>query len=672
MRLGQDVLHDPRAALAHGWTLGNGVGSSASGSALGATARRDHVWLAAAGPHGRLTALLLGAEERVLTLEGTFELACALGPDGQPRGEGARHLESFRLDPWPVWRFRCGALVFERALALIAGHHAVAVSWRHLEGPDARITVTPLVAARDLHGLQRVDADLRGAAQGVPGRVRIETVPGRPVLTLWHNGAFIPARVWRRGLLRPDDALRAAAVEDAFVPGYVEGALAPAQPFHLVGSSEDDLFRALAREDRLGTPPPRTLAGCVEHLEQGERARRAAGKAAALEGADFTARQASAAHGDRGLVVARRSEPLVDADDPWVEPLTLSLLAGLARRGDRLTVLAALPGGAERGSDTLRAAVALVSLRAFEPAREVLTCAVEYLNEGLVPATFDPADGTPRYGDPEPALWLVRAAELYVRRTEDTTFLREVLYPGLESVMQFYRAGTRHGIRVDADGLLTAGEEAAATKRADVNALWSHALIAMAQLARVAGRRESGAFYLAWAREHQRAFAERFWDEEAGCLFEAIGPRGPESGLSPSQVLAAALAPPLLTPERARRLMARVERELFTPWGLRAAPGERAVSTAWLGGFFTAWLRAHERSAAAEARARGWLATLHGAMERCGGHLPERFELEPRGPHAPRPRSAGDGASMLAAAELLRAWIEEFDHAGEPLVTAPR
>jgi hypothetical protein len=669
MHIGQDVLRHPRAALARTWALGNGVGGSAVGTAPGAAARRAHAWLIAAEPHGRLTTLLLRAEERVLTLEGTFDLACTLGPGGAPRGDGWTLLESFRLDPWPVWRFRCGSLVLERSVALVPGHQAVSVAWRHVEGPEARLTATPLVVARDPGALQRVDPAFRGASQGVPGRVRVETIPGRPTLTLWHNGAFIPARVWRRGLALADDGLAPSAIEDAYVPGYLEGAVAPGQSIHLVASSEDDLFRALAREDRLGAPPPRTLAGCVEVLERAERGRRAAGRSATLEGADFTARQAAAAHGGDGLALARRPDALIDATDPWVEPLAFSLLAGLVRRGERLTVLSTLPLGDEGRGAGLRAVAPLVSLRAFEPAREVLAHAVAYLNEGLGPGSFDPADGTPRYGDPEPALWLVRAAELYVRRSDDLPFLTETLYPGLESIMQFHRAGTRHGIRVDDDGLLVAGEGAAARKRADVNALWSHALVAMAQLARLAGRRENGAFYLAWAREHQRAFAELFWDEAAGCLVEAIGPAGPVSGISPSQSLALALAPPLLTPDRALRLAGTLERELFTPWGLRDAPGDAVVRTEWLGLFLTAWLRAHRRAPAAQARARGWLEALHAALRASGGHLPGRFELMPRDAHDVVPRPAG-GASMLAAGELLRAWIEEFDHAGDATGTA--
>src|SRR5207244_781081 len=93
--------------------------------------------------------------------------------------------------------------------------------------------------------------------------------------------------------------------------------------------------------------------------------------------------------------------------------------------------------------------------------------------------------------------------ELLARRSEDVELVREAIYPAVESIMQACRAGTRGGIRVGDDGLLWAGEGEEACCRAEVNALWFHALVATAQLARLAGRKEGAAFYLAWAREHQ-------------------------------------------------------------------------------------------------------------------------------------------------------------------------
>ena len=575
MRIGQDVLSELGSALDREWLITNGIGGSASGTAAGANARRTHALLVAASPQGRLTSMLLKLDERLVLEGAAFELGVSLWAGGLVRPTGHLLLEEFRLDPWPVWRYRAGEVVLEKSIFLIHGRNAVVASYRHLEGPKALIAVSPVVAARDPHALGAERANVRGAAQGVPGRVRIEIADDAPALTLWHNGAFLPARVWQRQLDYPLDRAegRPADTEDALVPGHVEGNLGPGETLHVVAAIEDDLFRSLAAEERLGTPPPRSLHECVVVLERAERARLAFEREAALEGADFTARQASAAHGAGG---ARQIEPLVDGSDPWATALSAAVLAGLVRRGHRTTLLAQLPAEEERGSETLRALPALVALRDFDDAREVLRGAVEYLHEGLAAESFDPADGTPRHGDPAASLWLVAAAEVYTRRSEDLDFLRATLYPALEGVMQFYRAGT-HGVRVDEDGLLSSGNGDLAVRRADLNVLWYHALVSMAQLARLIGRKESGAFYLAWAHEHQKAFNAALWDEERGCLHRAaraviaagppagsrraaVGPRGPgavhavrpagSTGIRPRGVLVARHLP-LRRPARA-------------------------------------------------------------------------------------------------------------------------
>src|SRR5439155_17806568 len=168
---------------------------------------------------------------------------------------------------------------------------------------------------------------------------------------------------------------------------------------------------SLAAEERLGVPPPRSLAGCVAELEDGDRRSEAAWLTRAVAGADFTARQAAAAHGGESAFAARRREPLIGAGDGFAVTLARQLRAGLTRRAGRLTLVESLPGGGERGESALRAAHALVTLRLFEPARELIQGTLDYLDEGVAPEGFDPAEGRPLYGDPAPALWLVSVAE---------------------------------------------------------------------------------------------------------------------------------------------------------------------------------------------------------------------------------------------------------------------
>jgi glycogen debranching enzyme len=668
MRIGQDVLFNLDAAINREWLVANGVGGSASGTVAGANTRRTHGLLTAAGPHGLLQTLLLKVDERLRSDAGSFDLSLNLFATGQ-RPAAALPIEEFGLEPWPVWRYRLGEVLLEKSIFMVHGHNAVAVTYRHLGGPPATLSVSPFVVARDPQSLEREDPGLGTAVQGIPGRVRIGTRAGFPALTLWHNGVFMPARVWQRQLHYPLDVEAARRGEDALVPGHFKTPLSEGGALHIVASSEDDLFRALAAEERLGVPPPRTLAECVAAIEAGERERLDGWRQAALEGADFTARQAATAHGGDNESLARRREPLVDEHDPLVIPLAEGLVTGLAWRGPRLTVLESLPSGIERGESALRAVPGLVAIRAFDAARQVLSGYLDFLDEGVAPSSFDPVDGHPLYGDPAPSLWLIHATDLYVRRSGETELLADRLFQPLESIMQSFRQGTRHGITVDRDGLLATGAGGELLKRSDHNALWYHALVAMAQLARLIGRKESGAFYLAWAREHQKQFNDELWDEKHGCLYEALGPRGPVVGLSPSQLLAASLPPAVLQPDLAERLVATIEKALVTPLGLREAPGSDRVSAAWMGPFITAVLRARRRAPDAHRQAQEWMLGLWRRADLFLGRLPAAFAAGTGGATDADARAGdfatiapgADPTSILAAAELLRVWIEEMD-----------
>ena len=710
MRHGQDVRADAAAAHATEWLIANGLGGSASGTSSGVATRRTHSLLISASEHGRQTTLLLALDERLIDARGAWDLAPVPPAVAAAHAAGRGVIEHFTLEPAPTWRLRAGDVVLEKRIQVIHDHHAVIVSYRHLAGPEARLTLGPCVVGRRPFELQREDQEVRGAAQGVPGRVKIELRPEDPTLTLWHNGTFLPARVWRRGLSYPLDPERRIAsgraepleprsegesvgaarsgrkpasarvrrggvgghparpgperddakleTEDALVPGWIDGALAPGSPLVVVASSEEDLFRRLAAEERLGTPPPRSLAECVALIER-ENARREDGLTLTIvAGADFTARQAASAHNSP---LARRRDALVNATDRWAPSLGRALDQALTRHAQHRTLIGALPVPSPDAGHPLRALPALVTLRRFDETRDVLGGAIDYLDEGLAPEGFDPEDGTPRHADPEPALWLVAAADVYVRRSNDLEFLGGALYPALESVMQFYRSGTR-GVRVGETGLLEIEQDGPAVARADLNALWYHALVAMAQLARLVSRKESGAFYLAWARELRQRFGEQFWDEANGCLFDRLEDGAPVAGICPPHVLAASLHPLVIVPERARSLVDALERYLFTPFGLRERPRGDRVITSWLGPYYSAYVRAYGRDPAALSRVHDWLEMLRDAL---GGPrfpgVPATFRLSADGIARP------DGIySTAAAGELLRAWIEELDPSAAP------
>jgi hypothetical protein len=703
MQPGQDVLRSLLRASARSWRLSDGRGALSRGTASGAATRRAHALLSApqVGPHAAWPAVSLLrfddrvrlADGQVLELTPAFMLAQRPGstPALTARAGSLASCESFAETPWPRWRFRGEGWLLEREYRLIEDHPALLASWRLLEGGPVQVHVAPLLVARSLEGLQAETPEFRGAVTGIPGRVRCLTVEGYAPLTLWHGGAFMPARAWQRGMAYPFDGQRDfddpdvgawTPGEDAFLPGWVQCPLGePGVALHIVASPEEHLFRTLASEQRLGTPPVRTLAECLAVLDLAEGERRGKVHDTALTGAARTARQAAAAHAapakraaavdgsekpgarakvSKATAEARAAseaveplEPEPPADVvPAVGALAARLHGALFERADRTSVLTNPARMLERGADALRVAAGLVTLRAFGPARDIARGYLMYLDEGLAPEAFD-AGGYPHYGSPEASLWLVHLVDLVARRdggSEATkSFLEDGAYAMLEGVLHHLRSGSRHGVRCDSHGFLWAGEDEEASTRADLNALWYHALAAMSQLAKMMKRRENAAFYMAWARELQRAYAERFWDEECSCLYDEVTVSGPIRSLSPSQLYAVALPPVLLTPDLALRLVDTVTRELFDARGLRPRPGDGAPDPVWLGPWAAATLRSHGRDRVASRRVRAAL---------------EHYAL------------AGDGDAVeldaRAAAELVRTWVEEIDHgaAAEPMETA--
>src|SRR5439155_11122329 len=68
----------------------------------------------------------------------------------------------------------------------------------------------------------------------------------------------------------------------------------------------------------------------------------------------------------------------------------------------------------------------------------------------------------------------------------------------------------------------------------------------------------------------RRSFNELFWNEQADCLYDCIGAGRSDPAMRPNQILAVGLTHCMLDKARAQAVVDAVERELFTPYGLRS------------------------------------------------------------------------------------------------------
>ena len=192
-------------------------------------------------------------------------------------------------------------------------------------------------------------------------------------------------------------------------------------------------------------------------------------------------------------------------------------------------------------------------------------------------------------------------------------------------------------------------------KPVEIQALWYNALCIVEGLAQRLGDERGRKRYGSMAGLAKWSFNRLFWNEKKGCLYDVVNGGSPDASVRPNQLFAVSLPYSMLSPERAKSVVEKVQEHLLTPYGLRSlAPsdpqyrgrytgdpssrdGAYHQGTVWpwlLGAFITAYIKVHGGSDAARGQAAEWLAPLRDHLADAGlGHISEIFDGDP--PHRP-------------------------------------
>jgi len=327
-----------------------------------------------------------------------------------------------------------------------------------------------------------------------------------------------------------------------------------------------------------------------------------------------------------------------------------------------------------------------------EIARGILLAFAGSVDQGMLPNRFPDAGEAPEFNTVDATLWFFEAIRAYVSYTGDFEFIRTHLYSILTDIVDWHVRGTRHGIKVDPSGLLSAGAPGVqltwmdakigdwvVTRRqgkpVEVQALWYNALRTMESLALKFGDEPARKCYMNMAAMAKWSFNRLFWNEHAGSLYDVVNGGPPDASIHSNQIFAVSLHHSMLPAERAEAVVNVVRRELLTPYGLRTLsrndtkyvahyggnPGSRDAAyhqgTVWpwlLGAFITAYIKVNNGSASARAEAAQWLKSLQQHLAEAGlNHISEVFDAElPQHP-------GGCFAQAWSVAEILRAAAED-------------
>jgi predicted glycogen debranching enzyme len=626
------------------WLEADGLGGFASGTSLGLRTRRYHgvLLVAATPPTGRVM-LVNGLEVWVDTPSGRFALSSHRYAPDVVHPDGVARLESFTNDPWPRWTFQLeNGIAIQQELFVRRGSPVTAIAWRLREPhPGVTLEVRPLLSGRDYHSTHHENGAFRFEAERAGPCVTWRPYDGIPAVTAISNGRYLPHPDWYRNFLYEEERARGLDhLEDLASPGIFT--------FDLNRPAGLFLTTAPGALGLAEQPGPDAIETLLEDVRSRERLGR---------------RFPSALH---------------RAADAYV-----------VARGTGKTIVAGYPWFTDWGRDTFIALRGLCCATGrLDEARDILLAWSQAVSEGMLPNRFPDRGDAAEFNSVDASLWYVIAVHELFRRAKEQGYDLAAgdalaLRTAVESIVEGYSAGTRFGIRADADGLLACGAPGVQLtwmdakvgdwvvtprtgKPVEVQALWLNALWVAGQWS----RRWEQPF-----REGSTAFRRRFWNDRDGILFDVVDvdhvPGTVDAALRPNQILAAGGLPLLLLDRpSARRMVDAVEARLVTPMGLRSlAPGSPGYApryegngaerdgryhqgTVWpwlLGPFVEAWLRVRRPSARARAEARErFVAPLVEIAEKAGGHVPEIADAEP--PHTPR----GCPCQAWSVAELLR------------------
>jgi predicted glycogen debranching enzyme len=390
--------------------------------------------------------------------------------------------------------------------------------------------------------------------------------------------------------------------------------------------------------------------------------------------------------GARGQGAGFREKPRTELE----RSLTVATDAFIVRSSEptEAAVIAGYPWFDCWGRDALIALEGLTLVKGrFDDARAVLLILARRVKNGLVPNFLAADPENDAFNSIDASLWFAHAVGRYHACTGDEATVRENLYPAIRQILAAYVSGTLFGIRMDADGLVTGGDEKTQLtwmdaavrgqpvtprhgKAVEVNALWYNALRVASSLAGRLGFSGEQRQYLGLAHNARRAFNRLFWSKEDGCLCDCVQGQFRDRRMRPNQILAISLPHPVLEESRWQSVLSQVQKHLRTPYGLRTlAPSESEYRAAYSGGpeerdsayhqgtvwpwllgpFYEAYLKANDFSdSAREAVAEAMSPWNEHLLDAGIGSISEIFDADP--PHQPR----GAIAQAWSVAELLR------------------
>ncbi|MBZ4646613.1 MAG: hypothetical protein PWR27_1319 [Petroclostridium sp.] len=650
MEFGKDSWRTFEQGIQREWLLTNGIGGFSSSTIIGANTRRYHGLLIASLKPPVMRHLILSKLDESIIINGISYNLYTNQTIGHI-SEGYLYQQRFIMDPIPTYVYNVEDIFIEKKICMVYGENKIIIMYKIIPGErGCKLKIAPLVNFRDYHfnsSKSYLNFEQREEENGTVVRpqyydidIFLNISEGRYIKQddlYFYNMDYAIER--ERGL---------HSIEDHYIPGLFEVEINPGKEKYIT------ITAGIGQQEKLD--------------------------------------------GNRVIEAElNRINSLVNNagyQDDFVNSLVKACDNFIVYRESThsKTVIAGYPWFTDWGRDTMISlpGLTLVTKR-YDDAKNILYTFSHYIKHGLIPNMFPDAGEEPGYNTVDAALWYIHAVYKYLQYTGDYEFIKTNIYERLKEIIDSYAGGTLYNIKMDDDGLISAGSSAIQLtwmdakigdwvvtsrhgKAVEVNALWYNALNIMAHISGYFG--ENNFRYLEIASRVKISFEKQFWNEKKQCLFDIVNEEGKDDKIRPNQIFAMSLAFPIIEGEKARHVVNVVLQQLYATYGLRSlsplnneyigiyagdqfkrdAAYHQGTAWSWLiGHFITAYRKTYNYSEESRQFCLNLIRPFKDHLkDACVGSISEIFDGNP--PNIPR----GCFAQAWGVAEVLRAYVEDI------------
>ena len=653
------------------WLITNNLGGYASSTVLGINTRKYHGLLVAAlHPPGDRIVCLSKMDEDVI-LGNDLHQFSANEFVGVIYPQGYRSLKAFSISPFPSYMYGFGGVEVSKTIFMAKKKNTVSVIYRVLNqnSNEAILRIYPLLTCRYFHTVVDRQKNPLDFTQKSNGK-ELETTFAQPQVALLcrsTDGEFKEEITWIDHLFYRVEASRGEAnIDDCFRPGFFEVQ---------VPAKEEKEFAVTVAANHKSQAAREDLDGISSTFDEVNR----------------SYNRELMFQGDL-LENFYSLKPEVPISD-WLNWALLAANSFIVENAvGKKVIIAGYFWFEPWGRDTFISLPGLMLVTGrFNDARSILQNFIQYCKNGLIPNFLSDRSGEPSYNTVDGTLWYINAVMQHLKYTGDFAFVQKEMWENLQAIIDYHEKGTLFGIYMDNDGLIKHGSrltwmDAAvggkeitprAGKAVEIQALWYNALRIMELLAKKFEEGRLAEKYANMASKTSKSFNEKFWNAHEGCLFDVLETNCADASLRPNQIFAVSLDFSMLDNDKSKKVVAVVNRELATPYGLRTlslndpkfvgkCSGDRSSrdsayhnGTIWpwlLGPFITAYLKVNSYGTESHEHALNLLSPFftNGIHQAGLGTIGEIYDCDL--PNTPR----GCVAQAWSVAEPLRAYVEDI------------